>query len=110
MRRFLKKLLNRIPTTLPQGVTEFETWADDLIDTYDMPNNDSVRFALATSILHLKSTDAKVPKDYFGRLLIKGAASEIAGNRMQVYKQRQQDKIKAEQEAALATSSVEQTQ
>lgn len=105
MKRSIKRLLANFPTKLPQGVSEFETWSDDILDIYQMPNNDSLKFALAVSILHLKSTDAYMPKSFFGKTLIKGAASQVAGSIMQECKARQEAAAKAEQQAVEATTS-----
>jgi hypothetical protein len=96
----IRRLLALIPTKLPTGMTEFEEWSDDVLDLYNMPNNDSTKFALATSIMHLSATDAFKPKEYFGRILLKGAATQIAYAKMQEAKTRQEEKAKAEVEAA----------
>ena len=80
-------------------MTSFEDWSNDIINTYDMPNNDSVKFALAVAILHLKSDEGYKAKSYFGNILIKGASSQIAQAVMQDCKARQEAIIKAEQEA-----------
>ena len=103
----LKRLLYHIPTKLPQGVTSFNAWTNDIIETYEMPNNDSVKFAIAVAILHLKSDQGYVPKSYFGKILIKGASSQIAQVVMQECKHRQELLIKAEQEAQLAAQQAE---
>jgi len=100
MNRAIKRLLNHIPTKLPQGMTEFETWANDIIDTYEMPSNDSVKFAIAVAILHLKSDEGSKPKAYFGNILLKGAASQIAQAIMQDCKARQEELIKKQAEEA----------
>lgn len=107
MIKALKRLLARIPTRLPQGVTEFEKWSDDIIDLYDMPNNDSIKFALAVSIMHLKPTESHVPKSYFGATLQKGASTQVAHQVMQDCKTRQEAKAaeeRAAQEAKVATN------
>lgn len=109
MRNLLLRLLAYLPSKLPQGKTEFETWSDSIIETYQMPNNDSVKFALAVAILHLDSTSAFKPKHYFGKTLIKGAASQVAGAVMQELKEKQQALAKAEQEAAAAAKQAEAT-
>lgn len=101
----LKRLLAHLPSKLPQGLTDFETWATDIIETYGMPNNDSVKFALAVQILHLPATAAYKPKAYFGHTLIKGAASQVAGQVMQDLKAKQA----AEIEAAKQTQGTEAT-
>ncbi len=109
MKRAIKRLLANLPSKLPQGMTEFDTWSNDIIDTYEMPNNDSIKFALAVAILHLKAEDGYKPKAYFGRVLIKGAASQIAGAIMQDCKKRQEDlaKAEAEKQTVEATTSTQ---
>lgn len=108
MKQQLKRLFNRflalLPSRLPQGIAEFEAWAVSIIVIYGMPDNDSVRFALAVAILHLPSTAAYKPKEYFGRTLIKGASSQVAGQVMEDLKAKQKA---AAQEAA--TKTVEAT-
>jgi hypothetical protein len=109
MKKVILKLLALLPYKLPQGMAEFETWALFIIKTYDMPDNDSTRFALAVSILHLDSTSAYKPRNYFGKILIKGAASQIAGGVMQQLKERQEAKAKEEQAAAALQQQAEVT-
>jgi hypothetical protein len=94
--RKLKKLGRLIaglfPTAIPVGMTEFEQWAQSIEDTYRLPTNnkDSIRFSLATSIMHLGPTAAYKPKLYFALVLKAGAAKQIAGATFQDIKQRQQ--------------------
>ena len=83
------QLIAHIPTKLPKGITEFDEWAKSIIKTYEMPDNDSIRFALAVSIMHLPATAARKAKAYFGAVLHKGAASQVAGQVMQDLKAKQ---------------------
>lgn len=108
MIKAIRRLLALRKTPLPQGVTEFDVWADDIIDLYDMPNNDSIKFALATNVMHLKPTESHVPKAYFGAVLRKGAATQVAHQVMQDCKARQEARIKEEQEK-LAQQQLEAT-
>lgn len=92
----------KTPQKLPQGLAEFESWSKAIIDGYEMPDNDSIRFALATNIMHL-STDprdkampaAYVAPEYFGHTLIKGAANQVAHAVMQDLKAKQAAEIEA---------------
>lgn len=98
---FLLRIKLSFPTKLPQGVQEFEAWASQIIKAYGMPDNDSVRFAIASSILHLSSTDSHRPPAYFGKVLVKGAASQVALGVMEDLKNKQ----KAAQAAATAEAT-----
>lgn len=97
-------------TLLPQGRAEFDVWADDIISTYKMPNNDSIKFALAVAITHLDPTKDRMPKEYFGRLLRKGAATQVAFAVMDELKVKQQkaasDAASQAQKDAAATTPI----
>lgn len=84
---------------LPRGMAEFHTWADDLIALAGVPNNDSVKFALAVSITHLGPTESHKTKKHFIDVLQKGAATQIAFAIMDELKSKQQA---AKDEAAKA--------
>lgn len=101
LQHVLQHCLAFIPSKLPQGVTEFEAWSKHIINLYQMPDNDSIRFALAAGIMHLPSTAAYRPKRYFGTTLIKGAANQVAHQIIQDLKDKQK---KEEQAAALEKS------
>ena len=110
MKKLLQRLLAQLPCKLPMGVTEFHTWADSILDTYELPNNDSTKFALASAIMHLDATSAFKPKAYFGKMLIKGAASQVAHFLFQELKNKQLEAAaKAQQEAIEAQNKVEDT-
>lgn len=91
---------------LPQGVTAFNEWADSIIAEYELPDNDSVRFMLATMILHAKEDAAYLPKDYFGLRAVKSAANQVAAGIMQDLKEKQIAKI--EEEAKQAAKAKEE--
>lgn len=97
-KRAFFKVLAFVPTALPFGLDEFNTWADRIIFTYDLPDNDSSRWALATMIQHCGATEATKPMRYFGRCARKGGANQVSAYVMQTLKMKQ----KAEEEARLA--------
>lgn len=106
IKQFFKDLTEfKRPQKLPQGVTEFNAWAGDIISHYGLPDNDSVRFMLATMILHAKEDAAYLSKEYFGKRALKSAANQVAAGVMQDLKEKQTAKIKAELAEAIATSS-----
>lgn len=88
---------------LPQGVKEFGLWSDSLIKYYGLPDNDSVRFMLATMILHAKEDAAFLSQEYFGKRALKSAANQVAAGIMQDLKSRQEAKIAEEKAAKDAT-------
>jgi hypothetical protein len=82
-------LLAYIPTPLPIGMTEHEKWAGSVIALTNLPDNDSTRFALASTIPHQKAENFLVPKIKMARLLEKSAANQIAGAVMHELKDKQ---------------------
>jgi hypothetical protein len=87
------------PSPLPVGVTEFHAWADKVIEAAGAPNNDSVKFALATMILHAGPQDAEKPLSYFILSLKKSMANQVAAGIMQELKAKQQAEEAARIEA-----------
>lgn len=90
----IKRLLIYFPTTLPIGVAEFETWADDIYSLLgkgfeNVPKRD-IRYVLATMIMHLKSESDAKAKVYFIRGLRKSAANQVAGQIFTNIKEEQQ--------------------
>ena len=113
------RFISIFPSRLPVGMQEFNTWADDIIFAYDLPDNDSLRFGLATAILHLESS-AKIEinfgiikltipssafksKRYFAQIMLKGASNQVASGVMQDLKFKQQEAI-AKEAAAKANA------
>ncbi len=112
--RSFRKLLAFFPTRLPIGLAQFEVWFQDITYLYGLPQNDSVRFALGTMIMHSSPTnkpgvvDAVVnsgasyykSKRYFGLTALKGAANQTAHQVMSDCKARQDDANKKSAESA----------
>ena len=67
------------PTRLPQGMTEFNEFADSIIDLYDFPkDNDGYINMIATMIQHFDRTVHATSKYNFSRLMRKAVANEVA--------------------------------
>lgn len=94
-------------------MTEFETWAEDIITTYRFERGSqldrSYRFILASNITTLSQTSASKPKHYFAQVIKAASAKEIAGGIMYKVKQEQSAEVKAIQEAAALKKSQEAT-
>lgn len=88
-KKAIAKLRNLFPSPLPVGMAEFETWSLSIVETYDFPNNDSIRFALATMIMHSGPTAAYVSKHHFSLAVKASMAKQIAGGAFHDMKQRQ---------------------
>jgi hypothetical protein len=98
MKKFIAKLkfvvnylTSFFPTPLPVGIAEFDTWALSILNLTSFPDNDSTRFSLAVMVLHMDSTTASKPRQYFARALHKAGANQIASQVVQDLKQKQKD-------------------
>ncbi len=93
MKLLLKRLLAFLPTKLPVGVTEFDQFANDIIELSGKYADElSMRFAIASMVIHAPHDKGALSKRYFVTRLRKSAANQVAS---QVF----QD-VKAQQEAA----------
>lgn len=101
LKRLVSKALGVFPTAVPTGTEEFHAWADSIIDTYPLPTADvdSIKYALATMVMHLGPTQAYKSKLYFALALRAGAAKQIAGGVFSEIRERHQ---KAQAAAAKA--------
>lgn len=107
MNLLIKKLLSYLPSRLPVGMTQFQQWSQDIIDLCGpLADEDSMRFAICSQILHMGAQKDRVPKRYFVASLRKAAANQVASQVFQDVKLRQQEKAQ-EAAAALATAAQE---
>lgn len=105
----LKRLLSYLPTPLPVGVTQFNIWADSIIElSGPYAASDSMKQALANMVMHaapLKGTDtarSHIPKNFFVKGLRKGAANQVASHVFQ--------EIQLKQKAALEAAKLTQAE
>lgn len=101
-------LLAWIPTPLPIGMDEFDIWAKSVLALTSLPDNDSVRFALASTIPHQKAERYRIPKRLFANMLLKSAANQIGGAVMHELKEKQKAAIAAEQAEATARAAADE--
>lgn len=93
---------------LPLGMTEFEQWSDRIISGTMLPAEpESMKFALATMIMHLKPQEDFVEDAYFIKSLRKAAANQVAHAKMQELKAAAEARLKAKQEESNVLSIVE---
>lgn len=87
MKRLLTRILSYLPTSLPVGVSEFESWADSVLALSGLTiTRESAHQALANMIIHagpMKGSDtprSHISKNHFVKGLRKGAANQIASH------------------------------
>lgn len=111
MIEFIKKHPKRFfPQPLPIGVTEFHKWAEEIIELYSFPANDSVKFTLAAMIMHMDPSADRKPYSFFAKRIKKSMANQIAGAIIQELKIKQQEEIeKAKEEQTSKESASEES-
>lgn len=100
MQRSLLVLRSYFPRRLPVGLTEFHEWADRIISLAgQFADADSMKWALASQVMHLGAQKAAVSDQYFIRSMRKAAANQVASQVFQDIKTKQQEQQKAQAEA-----------
>ncbi len=103
LNKIVNKLLSYFPTSLPVGLTEFNKWADSIIElSGKFADEDSMKWAISSQIMHLGPQRSSVPKNYFVQSLRKAAANQVAGQVFQDIKTKQ-DNMRKQAEATADT-------
>lgn len=78
--KFIYKLaLSYFPTKLPVGLTEMQAFCNDIIElSGKYADDDSMKYVITTSILHLDPNIDRASKQFFMRKLRKAAANQVA--------------------------------
>ncbi len=101
MKLLIKRLLSRLPSKLPVGLPQFDQWSKDIIElSGQFADETSMRFVLASELMHSDAKQGSVPKHYFVSRCRKLAANQTAGYILQ--------EIKAAQAAAQAELAAKQ--
>lgn len=104
MQTIIAKLLQNVPRKLPVGMTQFETFANRVISIAGrFADEDSLKFALATAIIHADAAKGNIPDSFFVQRLRKAAANQVASQVFQDIKVKQV----AQQQAALEKQQAE---
>lgn len=67
-----------MPEKLPQGMTEFNAWVEDISMLSELPVNDKLKKVVGTLILQLPPSVAYVPKNHIANLVKKAAANQVS--------------------------------
>lgn len=66
------------PKKLPQGMTEFNRWVEEISCLSGLPINDKLKRVIGTLILQLPPNVAYIPKRYVANLVKKAAANQVS--------------------------------
>lgn len=110
----IKRLLSFLPTPLPVGLAQFNTWSDSILElSGNYADADSMKFALASMVIHAgppknsknQTQPGFLPKNHFVQGLRKSAANQVASQIFQDIKA----KLEAAQKAATEKQKAEVT-
>lgn len=89
----LKWLNSFVPERLPQGMTEFNRWVEDISELTELPINDKLKKVVGTLILQMPPQMAYVKKRHIANLVKKAAANQVSVEVLNTIdeKQKQQD-------------------
>ncbi len=98
----LKRFLSLLPTPLPTGKTQYDTWLSSIIELAGpIADEQSMAWVISNEIMRLKSGQSSVPKNAFVKDLKRFACMQIAANKVL--------EIKEQQKAAQAAQAAEVT-
>lgn len=105
-KHILNLILSYLPRRLPVGMSEFEAWSGRIIAlSGQFADSDSMKFALASNVMHLGAQKSSIPDQYFIRSMRKAAANQVAAQVFQDIKIKQQEALKAAQAKPEDTTS-----
>ncbi len=99
--RLVKYLLSFLPSKLPVGMQAFLDFGDSIVDlSGEFADRKSMKWAIATMIMHLGPQRDRISKQYFVKSLRKTAANQVAQAYMIQLKEEQKAAELAAKEAA----------
>lgn len=103
----IRRLLMFIPTRLPVGASEYQTWMDEIIElTGPIADKRSMEFVISSTMVHADvKRVARIPKYYFVARLIKAAANQCAHYKFQEIKMQQAEDAERNQQQAVAKAT-----
>lgn len=109
--RLLKRLLSYLPSKLPVGTAQFDKFASDIIElSGPYADVDSMRFAIASMLIHADARHGSLSKHYFVVRLRKSAANQISSQVFQDIKAKQQAAHEAAEKAKLVEDTTPQVE
>lgn len=95
-----------IPVKLPIGMTAFDTFAEDILKRYNLPDKNDYRNAIATMILHMGPQKNFQSPRYFAKAILKSMANQIAYEKIQQFKEAQKLEVVGGSESEGAPAEV----
>lgn len=72
-------------TLLPQSVAELDTYVSEICKEFNLPETDDTYDSIATMIMHVPPSAAKVPMRFFGESVQKSIANKAAYTKLREF-------------------------
>lgn len=112
LKQLLTKARDIFPCTLPRTKEEFDTFFSSIFETYNFPDKDEYKHAIATMVMHLDPIKTMKPKTYFVKAIQKAQANQVAYAIIQEInkKQKEEAELKKQNETPNGDSPVKLVQ
>jgi hypothetical protein len=105
----LKRVMSRFPSPLPVGKSQYDKFEGDILDLSGRyADETSMRFAIASIMIHASSDKGSLSKKYFVDRLRKSAANQIASQVFQDIKNAQEAQKASVEVTAVKTADVKE--
>lgn len=94
--RLIKKWASYLPEKLPQGMTEFNVWVNDIAELSGLPVNDKLKKVIGTLILQMPPNVSQVPKNHIVNLVKKAAANQVSVEVLQLINEKEKAETKSQ--------------
>lgn len=107
----VKHALSYLPSKLPTGTTELQSWMDSIIELAGpLADKRSMEFVISSTLLHYDTKlGGYIPKRYFVRRLFHSAACQLAHYKFQEIKVAQAEELEAAKKAATEAEVAKQS-
>lgn len=90
----IKKIKSYWPQRLPQGMTEFSNWVNEIAELSELPNNDRLRKVIGVMILQMPPNISMCAKRHIVNRIRKAAANQVAAEALDLIDEKEKAKIK----------------
>lgn len=88
----IKRIKSYWPEKLPQGMTEFSSWVDEIAVLSELPNNDRLRKVIGVMILQIPPHISSCAKRHIVNRIRKAAANQVAAEAIDLIDEKEKAK------------------
>jgi len=96
----IKKIKSYWPQRLPQGMTEFANWVDEIALLSELPNNEKLRKVIGVMILQIPPNVSMCAKRHIVNRIRKAAANQVAAEAIDLIDEKEKAKKQSDAQPA----------